>query len=443
MRIHSLQVTDFKRIEFASIVPGANVVEIAGKNANGKTSLLDAIMVLLAGKDAIPEEPVRAGAERSEIVADLGDLTVRRTIKADRSGTITVSTKDGARMMSPQEVLNKLLGDLTFDPLLFVRLSAAEQLDMLRSFAPDIDFDDLDAREKEYFDERTDVNRETKRLQAIVDSAKDVEDLPEAEDISDLLDQQTKAREKNAKIREAAQKRKDADNDLAGMRKALKASEDELEALRSRVADEEARIAELTPKIDALATRLANVRPLPDLEDEAAITERIRELQSQNSERAAAMARAEQVKTDRTRLQASAEKAITLTNAIATIQREREEALKSIDLPIKGLAMSAGGILFNGHPISQASFAQQIRLGVALAMKLNPKLKVAIIKEASLLDDDNLAALHKMAEQGDFQVWIERVGNGSKDAIVIEEGVVKGAPPKPDDEPAPAKRKAK
>lgn len=429
MRILNLSVSDFKRIVAADIVPAANVVEIAGKNAQGKSSLLDAIMVLLAGKKAIPDEPVRGGAERSVIEADVGDYVIRRTIKPDRTGTITVQTKDGMRAQSPQEVLDKLLGDLTFDPLLFVRQSPKDQLDMLRRFAGNVDFDALDAAEKEAFDERTSVNRDVKRLQAVVESYGDAagEDGDEV-DTSDLIDQLERARERNGRIRIAAGKRKDAETELASMREKRADAEAELVALRERIAAEEAIIAKLDADIGTLADRLKSAKPLPELEDESALTEQLRQAQEANNKRSAAAAQAAQIKADRKRLEEAKAEAERLTAAIQKAKDEREAALKAIDLPVKGLSMGEAGILFKGHPLSQASFAQQLQLGIALAMKANPKLKVAIVKEASMLDDDALAMLQDMAVREDFQVWIERVGAGSAEAIVIEEGEVKSAP---------------
>ena len=85
------------------------------------------------------------------------------------------------------------------------------------------------------------------------------------------------------------------------------------------------------------------------------------------------------------------------------------------------------GVTYNGVPFSQASSAEQIRVSVAMAMAMNPKLRVLRIKDGSLLDDDAMDMLKKLAVKEDFQVWVERVGNGSEDAIVIEAGEVKGA----------------
>ena len=59
-----------------------------------------------------------------------------------------------------------------------------------------------------------------------------------------------------------------------------------------------------------------------------------------------------------------------------------------------------------------------------MAMALNPKLRVIRILDGSLLDADNLALITEMAAGADFQVWVERVADGSGVGVVIEDGSV-------------------
>ena len=75
-------------------------------------------------------------------------------------------------------------------------------------------------------------------------------------------------------------------------------------------------------------------------------------------------------------------------------------------------------------PFSQASASEQIRVSLAMAMALNPKLRVIRILDGSLLDAENLALIAEMATEHDFQVWIERVSDTSGVGVVIEDGQV-------------------
>lgn len=67
-------------------------------------------------------------------------------------------------------------------------------------------------------------------------------------------------------------------------------------------------------------------------------------------------------------------------------------------------------------------------------MSADPKLKIVRIQDGSLLDDEGLKALEKMALEKDFQVWIEIVQSSDNMAIIIEDGEVKKCEKNPEQE---------
>jgi hypothetical protein len=94
-------------------------------------------------------------------------------------------------------------------------------------------------------------------------------------------------------------------------------------------------------------------------------------------------------------------------------------------MPIEGLALNEEGVTFNDLPFSQCSSAEQLRISVAMGLALNPKLKVLLIRDGSLLDEESMKALAEQAAAADAQVWLERVGDKDKCAVIIEDGAVK------------------
>ena len=56
------------------------------------------------------------------------------------------------------------------------------------------------------------------------------------------------------------------------------------------------------------------------------------------------------------------------------------------------------------------SSAEQIVLACRIATVRNPLLKVVYIKDASLLDEDSMKYLQQIAEEYDYQIFAERVG---------------------------------
>lgn len=117
MKIISLTSENFKRLQAVEIRPGGNLVEITGRNGQGKSSVLDSIWAALAGKDACPSVPIRKGKERARIKLDLGELVVTRTFVLQENGDYTtqiaVENAQGARYPSPQRMIDALLGELT------------------------------------------------------------------------------------------------------------------------------------------------------------------------------------------------------------------------------------------------------------------------------------------------------------------------------------------
>jgi hypothetical protein len=119
-------------------------------------------------------------------------------------------------------------------------------------------------------------------------------------------------------------------------------------------------------------------------------------------------------------------KADYLTDRINDIDAQKESLLKAAKFPVDGLSFGADGVLLNGLPLEQACTADRIRLSVAMGLALNPKLRVMLIREGSLLfnDETGLKLIAEMAQAADAQVWVERVSLGEECSVIIEDGNV-------------------
>ena len=105
---------------------------------------------------------------------------------------------------------------------------------------------------------------------------------------------------------------------------------------------------------------------------------------------------------------------------------ERAEALARAEMPVEGISIGDGEVLYKGLPFAQASAAEQIRVSMALGMASNPRLRVLRIVDGSLLDDDSLAMIGEEAGKQGFQVWIERVDTSGKVGVLMEDGEASG-----------------
>lgn len=400
MRIVELRAENVKRLRAVEIRPDGDLVVIAGRNAQGKSSVLDAIWMALAGAAGAKEttRPIRDGETEAQVQLDLGDMVVTRRW-TDGGTTLTVAAADGARYPKPQSVLDELIGRLTFDPLAFAEQSEKEQLATLLSVV-ELPFDPekLAMERKGVFDQRTDVNREVKRLEGALS------EIPRPP--GDTPDEELSAGELGARLQEA----------LAWVG-ALERAEEE-------VSRQEQRVTQLRGQLQAAETELAQAKATVTAFEEPPDVERLRaELASVDQTNA--NVRAKKSRGELEHNLASARTASDgLTAQLVELDARKEKALQEADMPLKGLSFDDDGVLFNGVPFSQASASERLRASLAIAMALNPKIRVIRITDGSLLDSENMALISDMASEHDFQVWIERVDESGTVGITIEDGAV-------------------
>ena len=399
MKIIQLTASNVKRLKAVEITPDGTLQIVGGRNAQGKSSVLDAIWLALGGGRAGKETtlPIRDGESKASVTLDLGDLVVTRSW-TQKGTTLKVTSKDGAVYGSPQKMLDELVGRLSFDPLEFTRLSAREQRDALLDLV-DLDVDALDAERAEVFAQRTEVGRQVK---AIGDVQVD-DDLPAEEQSAGAIIQQ---------IRQA-----EAHNlEMESYREQHTTAERRCDEIAAQILELQDRLQRMEEDRDAahkylLANSLHDTSPL---ESQLATVEETNAQISANNGQRAHLARKAELR----------DRYSALTERLTELDEQKAQALASATFPVPGLGFDEHGVTFQGVPFSQASSAEQIRVSLAMAMALNPKLRVLRIKDGSLLDEDTLAAIREQVAGNDFQLWLERVGDADEGAVVIEDGEV-------------------
>ena len=124
-------------------------------------------------------------------------------------------------------------------------------------------------------------------------------------------------------------------------------------------------------------------------------------------------------------LRTAQKKAESLTQRMQDLKEQKRSAIESANLPVKGLEFGDGELLMNGVPLEQLSAAEQLKLSMDIAMAENPKLRVILLKDASLLDVQSMEYIRHRAEAEGYQVWAERVASEGAVGFVIEDGELK------------------
>lgn len=469
MKIISLTAENIKKLTAVHIEPNGNLVEITGRNGQGKSSVLDAIWWCLAGADNVQSMPIRKGAKAAQIRLKLGgegrELVATRKFVSKEDGehttSLVVESAEGARFPKAQSVLDELLGALAFDPLHFSRMKPREQFDALAGFVPDVDFAVIEGRNKTDFERRAEVNKAAKNQRAAAEMILVPMDTPEAPiDEQALTDELKAAGVLNQDVERRTVLRARAVEDVATWRRQAEekraAIPSEGNAVRERylvrIRDMEEQIARLQRQVEStradsereivlkegellaqanefeqkaneLQGRLETAEQLPELVDVDAIAARMTKARTINANVERARLKAVHVN-NATKLEAEAEQ---LTANIDARNQAKREAIAKAKMPVPGLDFGDGVVLLNGVPFEQASDAERLRASVAIAMAANPKLRVIRIRDGSLLDEDAMKVLEQIAIERDFQVWIERVDSSGTVGFVLEDGHVRQA----------------
>jgi hypothetical protein len=199
MKVVRLQAQNIMRLLAVDIEPDGNTVVVSGKNAQGKSSVMNCIWLACqyAAAHKKIKQPLRNGEAEGSIVIDLGDYIVTRTFSGDQT-RLKIEAPSGATFPSPQAMLDKWIGDLGFDPVEFANMDDKEQVKVLRELLG-LDFTELDEQRRAVYEERTVVNRLLKEAESILaNTPKPDADAPmELLKIEDLQQKLLEADEKN------------------------------------------------------------------------------------------------------------------------------------------------------------------------------------------------------------------------------------------------------
>jgi ABC-type ATPase involved in cell division len=466
MKILKFLAENVLKLHVVEIDANGEPVILGGPNGAGKSAVLRSIIMALGGKTEIPDEPVRDGARQSKIVLQLGDgqgeLTVTRKTNAETGRTTLVVERDGARLNEPQGFLSQLVGPLTFDPCAFKAARPAKQFEMLSELVG-LDFTTLNTERAKRYSQRTTIGREVARLKAELESHPFHDNVPE-EEISvaelsrqleaaieshrvverceahySLLDGQiaTQKREREASVEEesgaeqrfldgAVERGRAHDARVALFVREFAAEEDRL---RREYTEERARVEREQRELDETIERLCAgydpaVNALNDAREAEIDPQPIREqITSAEGINKKVRENAARIHHEHVLLQEESV-AAELTEEIESIDASKRKQLEETQFPVEGLSLREGEVVFGGHPLNQASDAEQLRVSVAMALAMNPKLRILLVPAGEKLDNTSLALVAKMAADADTQLWLERHMVDDSTTVVIEEGRV-------------------
>jgi DNA repair exonuclease SbcCD ATPase subunit len=415
MKILKLTAENFKKLSAVEISPEGNIVMITGKNAAGKSSLLDSIEAALCGGRNLPKQPIKSGEQSGQVTTVLGDngqpaYTVTRKFLGTGSKLVVEAFGDTiSEVRSPQTFLDDIVGAISFDPLKFSKKDPREQRQILLDFLG-IDLDEYDKQIASLKERRSEKNKERHLSEREAELITFTPNLPPAEVKADaLLAKLNSINQHNQNRERILQANETTTNRIQDTRKEIDKAFKAIEEWQKRLGDLQLNLKILQDQIVAVPKQQSSAEVESDIKKQADINEAIRA----NSLKKQIQSRVSELTTIWTQL----------GNEVKAAEHAKAKKMAEAVMPIKGLSIRPDGLAYNNIPLEQVNGAKQLEVCVAISMALNPKLKVIRIN-GNDLDKESLMSLAKMVDNKGYQIWIEKVSDDKGIGFYIEDGTL-------------------
>ena len=114
------------------------------------------------------------------------------------------------------------------------------------------------------------------------------------------------------------------------------------------------------------------------------------------------------------------------TAELEDVRKEKADLLASAELPLPGLSVQDGELIYNGAKWDCMSGSDQLKVATAIVRKLNPKCGFVLLDKLEQMDLDTLQEFGKWLEAEGLQAIATRVSTGDECSVIISDGYVEG-----------------
>ena len=411
MKINRLEIENVKRIHSVMIEPSKDgLTIIGGKNRQGKSSVLDAIAWALGGNKYKPSQAVNADSTippRLKVIMDNGLVVERKGKNSDLKVTDPEGQKGG------QQLLDSFVEELAINLPKFMEATGKEKANtLLQIIGVGPQLAELEQKEKSLYQERLYVGRTADQKEKFAAEQPYYPDAPEEPvSASELIKEQQEILARNGKRQQWAREYDRILSDLEKNENAIKAYERAIRDLKKEreTLNEKRKAAEKTPAELKMESTEELERSIDNIE---LINRKVRA----NLDKAKAEEDAKQYRDQYTEL----------TNDIEDVRKQKTSLLDSADLPLPGLSVKDGELIYNGQQWDNMSSSEQMIVSTSIVRKLNPKCGFVLLDKLEAMDLDTLKEFGAWLEQEGLQAIATRVSTGDECSIVITDGYVEG-----------------
>ena len=404
IKINKLEIENVKRVKAVKIEPTANGLTIIGGNNNqGKTSVLDAIAWALGGNSFRPSQAQNNASvipPHLHIVLNNGLVVERKGKNSDLKVTDPEGNKGG------QQLLNEFVEQLALDLPKFMESGSREKANTLLKIIGIGDrLASLDQQEKELYNRRLAIGQIADQKEKYAREQPYYPEAPkEIVSASDLIRQQQDILARNG---ENQRKRENLHR---------------LEQEYQRINDQ---LSELMKKQDAVHADLETARKsAKDLKDESTqeLEKNITDIEETNRK---VRANLDKDKAEEDALEYRNQYR-QLTEKIENVRKNRTDLLTGADLPLEGLSVEEGELVYRGQKWDNMSGSDRLKVATAIVRKLNPRCGFVLLDKLEQMDIGTLNEFGAWLEQEGLQAIATRVSTGDECSIIISDGYVEG-----------------
>lgn len=404
IKINKLEIENVKRVKAVKVEPTLNgLTVIGGKNNQGKTSVLDSIAWALGGDRFRPSQAQRNGSvipPSLHIVMSNGLIVERKGKNSDLKVTDPKGKKSG------QQLLNEFVEVLALNLPKFMEASSKEKAQtLLNIIGVGKELAELERKEAEAFNQRRAVGRIADQKEKYAKEQPYYPNMPEEPiSMSELIRQQQEIlaqngenQKKRENLHRLEQQYQDIINQLENLLARQKQLENDLTIARMSAEDLQDRSTE-------------------DLEKNIADIEEMNRKIRANLDKEKAEDEAKEYRNQYE----------IYTKEIEDTRKAKEALLDKADLPLPGLSVKEGELVYNGFQWDNLSGSDQLKVATAIVRKLNPKCGFVLLDKLEQMDLDTLNEFGQWLEMEGLQAIATRVSLGEECSLIIEDGYIQG-----------------
>lgn len=408
VKINSLEFENVKRIKAVQLEPSkSGLTIIGGKNRQGKTSVLDSIAWALGGDKFKPSNPMRHGS----VVEPHLKVTLDNGITVERSGkNSSLKVIDSTGNKGGQQLLNSFVEQFALDLPKFMNQSSKEKAaTLLHIIGVGDKLYQLEANEQTLYNQRTAIGRIADQKEKFAKEMPVYTGVPaEPVSASELIKQQQEILARNGENERLRQ------NKFSVLAERNRIAE-KVNSLRAELKRAEQLLSQKGNELEIAYKTAENLTDenTSELERNIAEIEEINKKVRANLDREKAEIDAEDYK----------EQYRHLTDEIENIRQAKKDLLEGADLPLPGLSVENGELLYNGSKWDCMSGSEQLIVATSIVRRLNPQCGFVLLDKLEQLDGDTLTEFGSWLESQGLQAIATRVSNGDECSIIIEDGM--------------------